>query len=95
MSGFQEGALFLSLINFDVEDSSMIIKCFMSGIPVMWLFLTTTCLMYGTLNANGFFNLENEANPEVWMNIVSHGNSEVHHRRQSNWAVRLINYYHY
>ncbi|XP_017511035.1 lipase member N isoform X1 [Manis javanica] len=35
----------------------------------MWLFLTTTCLMYGTLNANGFFNLENEANPEVWMNI--------------------------
>ena len=39
----------------------------------MWLFLTTTCcLICGTLNAGGFFDLENEANPEVWMNIVSH-----------------------
>ncbi|KAK2491747.1 hypothetical protein MC885_005145 [Smutsia gigantea] len=42
----------------------------LTGIPIMWLFLiTTTCLMCGTLNASGFFNLENEANPEVWMNI--------------------------
>uniref|UniRef100_A0A452U7W5 Lipase n=3 Tax=Ursus TaxID=9639 RepID=A0A452U7W5_URSMA len=39
-------------------------------IPTMWLFLTTTCcLICGTLNAGRFFNLENEANPEVWMNI--------------------------
>uniref|UniRef100_A0A2K6G090 Lipase n=2 Tax=Propithecus coquereli TaxID=379532 RepID=A0A2K6G090_PROCO len=36
---------------------------------MMWLFLTTTCLIFGTLNAGGFFNLENEVNPEVWMNI--------------------------
>ncbi|XP_015984720.2 lipase member N isoform X2 [Rousettus aegyptiacus] len=36
---------------------------------MMWLFFTTTCLICGTLNANRFFNLENEANPEVWMNI--------------------------
>ncbi|KAL2769606.1 lipase member N precursor, partial [Daubentonia madagascariensis] len=36
---------------------------------VMWLFLTTTCLIWGTLNAGGFFDLENEVNPEVWMNI--------------------------
>ncbi|XP_077608006.1 lipase member N isoform X2 [Crocuta crocuta] len=36
---------------------------------MMWLFLTTTCLLCGTLNAGSFFNLENEANPEVWMNI--------------------------
>ncbi|XP_046511374.1 lipase member N isoform X1 [Equus quagga] len=36
---------------------------------MMWLFLATTCLIYGTLNAGGFFNLENEVNPEVWMNI--------------------------
>ncbi|XP_032738939.1 lipase member N isoform X2 [Lontra canadensis] len=36
----------------------------------MWLVLTTTCcLICGTLNAGRFFNLENEANPEVWMNI--------------------------
>nr|XP_055178334.1 lipase member N isoform X3 [Nyctereutes procyonoides] len=36
----------------------------------MWLFFTMTCcLISGTLNAGGFFNLENEANPEVWMNI--------------------------
>ncbi|XP_046944517.1 lipase member N isoform X2 [Lynx rufus] len=35
----------------------------------MWLFFTTTCLLCGTLNAGSFFNLENEANPEVWMNI--------------------------
>ncbi|TKC46036.1 hypothetical protein EI555_013893 [Monodon monoceros] len=35
----------------------------------MWLFLTTTYLICGTLNAGGFFNLEKEANPEVWMNI--------------------------
>ncbi|XP_049502038.1 lipase member N isoform X1 [Panthera uncia] len=41
----------------------------MSGIPMMWLFFTTTCLLCGTLNAGSFFNLENEANPEVWMNI--------------------------
>lgn len=38
----------------------------------MWLFLTTTCLICGTLNADGFFDLENEVNPEVWMNTVSH-----------------------
>ncbi|XP_036685485.1 lipase member N-like isoform X2 [Balaenoptera musculus] len=36
---------------------------------MMWLFLTTTCLICGTLNAGRFFNLEKEANPEVWMNI--------------------------
>ncbi|KAF4019063.1 hypothetical protein G4228_010492, partial [Cervus hanglu yarkandensis] len=35
----------------------------------MWLFLTTAYLICGTLNAAGFFNLEKEANPEVWMNI--------------------------
>lgn len=40
---------------------------------MMWLFLTTTYLICGTLNAGGFFNLEKEANPEVWMNIVSDG----------------------
>ncbi|XP_040831691.1 lipase member N [Ochotona curzoniae] len=43
-------------------------KCFMPGIFTMWLFLTTTCLICGTLNADGFFDLENEVNPEVWMN---------------------------
>ncbi|XP_011359915.1 lipase member N [Pteropus medius] len=36
---------------------------------MMWLFFTTTCLICGILNADRFFNLENEANPEVWMNI--------------------------
>uniref|UniRef100_A0A8C8YP23 Lipase n=1 Tax=Prolemur simus TaxID=1328070 RepID=A0A8C8YP23_PROSS len=36
---------------------------------MMWLFLTTTCLICGTLNAGRFFDLENEVNPEVWMNI--------------------------
>eukprot|EP00069_Balaena_mysticetus_P014155 bmy_08488T0 len=36
---------------------------------MMWLFLTTTYLICGTLNAGRFFNLEKEANPEVWMNI--------------------------
>ncbi|XP_020928913.1 lipase member N [Sus scrofa] len=36
---------------------------------MMWLFLTTTYLICGTLNAGGYFNLEKEANPEVWMNI--------------------------
>ncbi|XP_070326702.1 lipase member N isoform X2 [Odocoileus virginianus] len=35
----------------------------------MWLFLTTAYLICGNLNAAGFFNLEKEANPEVWMNI--------------------------
>ncbi|XP_033071660.1 lipase member N isoform X2 [Trachypithecus francoisi] len=35
---------------------------------MMWLLLTTTCLICGTLNAGGFLDLENEANPEVWMN---------------------------
>ncbi|KAF3823903.1 hypothetical protein GH733_006907 [Mirounga leonina] len=36
----------------------------------MWLVLTTTCcLICGTLSAGRFFNLEEEANPEVWMNI--------------------------
>ncbi|XP_030797341.1 lipase member N isoform X2 [Rhinopithecus roxellana] len=35
---------------------------------MMWLLLTTTCLICGTLNASGFLDLENEANPEVWMN---------------------------
>ncbi|XP_047409527.1 lipase member N isoform X3 [Sciurus carolinensis] len=38
------------------------------GIPAMWLFLTTVCLICGTLNAGGFLDLENEVNPEVWMN---------------------------
>ncbi|KAG5195836.1 hypothetical protein JEQ12_011472 [Ovis aries] len=37
------------------------------GIPTMWLFLTTAYLICGTLNAAGFFNLEKEPNPEVWM----------------------------
>lgn len=41
----------------------------MPGIPVMWLFLTTACLIRGTLSAGGFF--ENTVNPEVWMNAVS------------------------
>ncbi|XP_006211135.1 lipase member N isoform X2 [Vicugna pacos] len=36
---------------------------------MMWLFLTTSYLICRTLNAGGFFNLEKEANPEVWMNI--------------------------
>ncbi|XP_069876545.1 lipase member N [Dipodomys merriami] len=35
---------------------------------MMWLFLTTACLICGTLNAHGFLDLENEVNPEVWMN---------------------------
>ncbi|XP_004680955.2 PREDICTED: lipase member N [Condylura cristata] len=35
----------------------------------MWLFLTTISLICGTLNAVELLNLENEANPEVWMNI--------------------------
>ena len=39
----------------------------------MWLFLTTAYLICGNLNAAGFFNLEKEANPEVWMNTVSNG----------------------
>ncbi|XP_027452121.1 lipase member N isoform X1 [Zalophus californianus] len=40
------------------------------GVPTMWLILTTTCcLICGTLSAGRFFNLEKEANPEVWMNI--------------------------
>ncbi|KAG8523065.1 Lipase member N, partial [Galemys pyrenaicus] len=36
---------------------------------MMWLFLTTTFLICGTLNAGELLNLEKEANPEVWMNI--------------------------
>lgn len=40
---------------------------------MMWLFLTTICLICGTLNAEKIFNLEREANPETWMNTVSHG----------------------
>ncbi|XP_023080990.1 lipase member N isoform X2 [Piliocolobus tephrosceles] len=35
---------------------------------MMWLLLTTSCLICGTLNAGGFLDLENEVNPEVWMN---------------------------
>uniref|UniRef100_A0A5F8A4X8 Lipase n=1 Tax=Macaca mulatta TaxID=9544 RepID=A0A5F8A4X8_MACMU len=35
---------------------------------MMWLLLTTTCLICGTLNVGGFLDLENEVNPEVWMN---------------------------
>lgn len=49
---------------------------------MMWLFLTTTCLICGTLNAGKLFNLEREANPEVWMNTVSHGNSKEHQIKQ-------------
>lgn len=45
----------------------------MLGIFMMWLFLIIICLIYGTLNVGGFFNLENEVNFEVWMNIVSYG----------------------
>jgi hypothetical protein len=40
---------------------------------MMWLFLATACLTCGTLKAGGFLDLENEVNPEVWMNTVSHG----------------------
>ncbi|XP_007942240.1 lipase member N [Orycteropus afer afer] len=36
---------------------------------MMWLFLATTYLICGTLNGDGFFQLEKEVNPEVWMNI--------------------------
>ncbi|XP_049620523.1 lipase member N [Suncus etruscus] len=39
------------------------------GIPTMWLFLTMTCLLCGNLKAGGYFNLEDELNPEVLMNI--------------------------
>ncbi|XP_006147667.1 lipase member N [Tupaia chinensis] len=35
---------------------------------MMWLFLMTTCLICETLRAGGFLDLENEVNPEVWMN---------------------------
>lgn len=45
----------------------------MPGISMMWLLLTTACLICGTLNVGGFLDLENEVNPEVWMNTVSHG----------------------
>uniref|UniRef100_G3SMN0 Lipase n=1 Tax=Loxodonta africana TaxID=9785 RepID=G3SMN0_LOXAF len=38
-------------------------------IPMMWLFLATICLICGTSNGGGYFELEKEANPEVWMNI--------------------------
>ncbi|XP_006831186.1 PREDICTED: lipase member N [Chrysochloris asiatica] len=36
---------------------------------MMWLLLATTCLICGTLNGDGVFQLQNEVNPEVWMNI--------------------------
>ncbi|ERE79098.1 lipase member N, partial [Cricetulus griseus] len=36
--------------------------------PMMWLFLTTTCLIHETLSVSELFDLENEVNPEVWMN---------------------------
>ena len=49
----------------------------MPGIRMMWLFLTTTYLICGTLNAGRFFNLQKEANPEVWMNIVSDGKFQI------------------
>ncbi|KAL0616104.1 Lipase member N, partial [Plecturocebus cupreus] len=39
-----------------------------AGISMMWLFLTITCLISGALNASGLVDLENEVNPEVWMN---------------------------
>ncbi|XP_058155489.1 lipase member N [Dasypus novemcinctus] len=35
----------------------------------MWLFLTTMCLICATLNVDGLFSFQKEANPEVWMNI--------------------------
>lgn len=35
---------------------------------MMWLFLTTACLIPGTLSAGGFLDFENKVNPEVWMN---------------------------
>lgn len=56
---------------------------------MMWLFLTTTCLLCGTLNAGSFFNLENEANPEVWMNIVSHGKFQKTSNKADTWVVRV------
>uniref|UniRef100_A0A8C6W343 Lipase n=1 Tax=Nannospalax galili TaxID=1026970 RepID=A0A8C6W343_NANGA len=40
----------------------------MPDIPMMWLFLTTAFLVCETLNAGEFLNLEDEENPEVWMN---------------------------
>jgi hypothetical protein len=43
----------------------------MPGMPMMWLFLTTACLIPGTLSAGGFLDFENKVNPEVWMNAVS------------------------
>lgn len=53
----------------------------------MWLVLTTTCcLICGTLNADRFFNLENEANPEVWMNIVSHAKSQRTSHKADAWS---------
>ncbi|XP_040601279.1 lipase member N isoform X3 [Mesocricetus auratus] len=36
--------------------------------PMMWLFLTTACLIRGTLSVSELLDLENEVNPEVWMN---------------------------
>ncbi|XP_076981470.1 lipase member N [Tamandua tetradactyla] len=35
----------------------------------MWLFLTTTCLLCGTLNVDGLIDFQKEVNPEVLMNI--------------------------
>lgn len=36
-----------------------------------WLFLTTACLIRGTLSVSGLSDFDNEVNPEVWMNAVS------------------------
>ncbi|XP_060041841.1 lipase member N isoform X2 [Erinaceus europaeus] len=36
---------------------------------MMWLFITTTCFLCGTLSVSGLINLEPEVNPEVWMSI--------------------------
>nr|XP_048294815.1 lipase member N [Myodes glareolus]XP_048294816.1 lipase member N [Myodes glareolus] len=36
--------------------------------PMRWLFLTTACLIRGTLSVSGLSDFDNEVNPEVWMN---------------------------
>ncbi|KAM7330107.1 lipase member N [Alexandromys fortis] len=36
--------------------------------PMRWLFLTTACLIRGTLSDSGLSDSDNDVNPEVWMN---------------------------
>lgn len=42
--------------------------------PVIWLFLTTACLIRETLSISELLDLENGVNPEVRMNAVSPNN---------------------